>query len=544
MVFSSELLVATKAYFAFSDQQLKTRHFKGVSVRAAVIDIGSNSIKLAIGEAEAGSQDINILEFLKSVVPISKHTFLQGIIPQEVINQTVSILEKYKQVISEYEVTNVTAIATTAIREARNSDIFIDTVLRKTGIKVEVLAVGDVVFYIDAYLSYKLKDTYPIHDKNLMIAEIGTGGMDISILKKGFTVFTTGLSIGTFRLKQLVDELEGSVEENIEAVKESIENEFSLLKRTIPSAKLDDIILIDENYSPYLTHFLPKKKIESKFYQISEEENSEVLSILSDSSSEEIARKYKVPHELANTITAYAIILSNLYKFLQGKSVYIFETSLAEAILANSLMGIELAKKYDKTNQLISVAKFICQQYNVDMDHAQYVAGASKTLFDNLKETMGLAESDALYLILAAWLHDIGMFIHNRSHHKHTEYILNTISLFRLTEEEMKMIACIARYHRKAPPSPVHMMYNSLPNAKRILVQKLSAILRIANALDRSHRQKAKSIEVKVNRNEDVSVVARTSQNFVLEKTDFAGKKKFFEEITGNRISLAIKQEA
>jgi exopolyphosphatase/guanosine-5'-triphosphate,3'-diphosphate pyrophosphatase len=513
-------------------------------MRAGVIDIGSNSIKLAIGEADAGSPDVRILEFLKSVVPISKHTFLQGTIPQEIINQTVSVLEKYKQVLREYEVTSIITIATTAIREARNSDIFIDTVFRKTGFNIEVLAVGDVVFYIDAYLSYKLKDTYPIHDKNLLIAEIGTGGMDISVLKKGFTVFTTGLSIGTFRLKQLMDELEGSVDENVEAVKEYIENEFIFLKRQLPNIKIDDIILIDENYSPFLTKFLPSKKVDSKFYQLSTKEADELVGILADMSAEDITRAYKIPHEIANTMTAYSIILNNLFKFLEGPSMNIFETSLAEAILANMLMEIEISKKYDKANQLISVARFICQKYNVDMDHAQYVANISKTLFDAMKASMGLNDADAIYLILAAWLHDIGMFIHNRSHHKHTEYVLSCLSLFRLTAEEIKLIACIARYHRKAPPNSTHFLYNSLPNGKHLLAQKLSAILRIANALDRSHRQKSKTIEVRLSKNDDVTVTAKTTQNYILEKTDFSEKKKFFEEISGNKINLVIKQEA
>ncbi|MDD3089625.1 MAG: hypothetical protein PHT95_06755, partial [Candidatus Omnitrophica bacterium] len=79
-------------------------------MRAAVIDIGSNSIKLAIGEVESGGSEMNILEFLKSVVPISKHTFLKGTIPQEIISQTVSVLEKFKQKMKEYEVENVIAI--------------------------------------------------------------------------------------------------------------------------------------------------------------------------------------------------------------------------------------------------------------------------------------------------------------------------------------------------------------------------------------------------------------------------------------------------
>ena len=122
---------------------------------AGVIDIGSNSIKLLIGEPTDG--DIMILESLKNIVPIGRATFLKGYILQELINLTVNVLERYKKVLQEYGVNQVFVIATTAVREATNRNIFVDTVRRKTGLEIEVLNVGDIVYYIDAYISHKLK---------------------------------------------------------------------------------------------------------------------------------------------------------------------------------------------------------------------------------------------------------------------------------------------------------------------------------------------------------------------------------------------------
>lgn len=510
-------------------------------MRAGVIDIGSNSIKLSIGEV--AGEDIKMLEFLKNVVPIGRSTFFKGSISQEAINQTIVILEKYQEKLREYEVSNVSVIATTAIREARNSDIFIDTIYRKTGLKIEVLASGDVVYYIDSYLSYKLKNTYPLHDKNIMIVELGTGSLDVSVMRKGFTVMNTSLSIGTLRLKQLLDKLEGSDEENYEAIREYIENEFLYLKRSIPSINIDDIILIDENYAPYLPQLIAKERTDTKFYQLEKKEVEEIVSQVADKNKEEIARAYKIPLQMAETITPYSIIVNNLFVLTESKYLYIFETSLAEAVLANMMLDIEIAKKYDKTNQLISMARFICQKHNVDLDHAKQVAALSRTLFDSFKDFFGLQEKDSIYLILAAYLHDIGMFINNRSHHKHTEYILSFLNLFRMTTEEMKMIACTARYHRKAMPSNDHILYNTLPLERRILVQKLSVILRLANALDRGHKRKVKKIEVVFTKEGDINVVVYTQHNFILEQAEFLNNKSIFEEITGNKINLLVKYE-
>ena len=219
-------------------------------MRAGVIDIGSNSIKLIIGERQ--EEDVRLIESLKNIVPLGKHTFLKGRIPQEIINQTTSVLLKYKEVLKQYDVAEVMVIATTAVREARNKDIFLDTVIRKTGFKIDVLNVGDVVYYIDYFLSHKLKKTYPVREKNLLIAELGAGSLDVSVMHKGNTLMNIGFPIGTLRLAQFMDTLDGSMEEIHEAAQEYIENEILNLKRMDPRLAIDDIILIDENYSVFI----------------------------------------------------------------------------------------------------------------------------------------------------------------------------------------------------------------------------------------------------------------------------------------------------
>jgi exopolyphosphatase/guanosine-5'-triphosphate,3'-diphosphate pyrophosphatase len=508
-------------------------------MRVGVIDIGSRSIKLIIGETSG--EGINILESLKNVVPIANDTFSKNRISQETINQTVNFLNKYKELIKEYEVSELKVIATTAVREAKNADIFCDSILRKTGLSVDILSVGDIVYYIDAYLAYKLKESYPIHSKNLLIAELGSASLDISIMEQGFTLMHTGLPLGILRLKQLMSSLNGNMEQVFEGVTEYIENEFNFLESSLPKITIDDIILVDENYSSFFQNIIKTKRYSEKFFQVTGEESQQILKNLADKNPREIIRDYKIPVETADTITAYAIILNIFFTLTTNSQIYILETSLAEAILASILLELELSKKYNKTNQLISIAKNTCARFKIDLKHAQCVAEISEMLFTGLKEQLGLKKDCLIYLLLAAWLHDIGMFIHNRSHHKHTEYIINSLNLSRLTAEEVKMIACIARYHRKGLPSETHLLYNSLPQDKKITVQKLSSLLRLANSLDRSHKQKISKVEIKINPKQDILLQVYSTGNPILELEDFQNKKNLFEEITGNKISLTLK---
>ena len=507
-------------------------------MRAGVIDIGSNSIKLLIGEKS--DKGITVLESLKNIVPIGKSTFFDGYIAQEDINQIIGILEKYKKVLKEYDVANVKVIATTAVREAGNRDIFVDTLRRKTELNIEVLSVGDVIYYIDAYISHKLKDSYPIHTKNLIIAEIGAGSLDISVMRKGFTVMNLGLPLGTLRLKQLMAKLDGSREETVDALKEHIQTEILYFKNMLPKIQIDDIILIDENYT-YLQSILPNKKKESDFFQFSGDDSKNVLAEVSDKSVEEIVRTYKVPREVAETLGSYTIMLNMFFTLTENKYIYILEASLSGAILTNILFDLELSEKYNKQNQLISVAKFFCQKFDADMVHVQHVAQLSGILFNHFKDLLGLKDNEQLYLVLAAYLHDIGIFINNRAHHKHSEYIISALNLFQLTDDEIKIIACVARYHRRAGPQKSHLLYYSLASGDKILVQKLSALLRIANALDRSHKQKIKGIEVRFNKALDITLILESQDSCLLEKVDFAEKKQLFEEVTGSKISLAFK---
>ncbi|MDE2214068.1 MAG: HD domain-containing protein [Candidatus Omnitrophica bacterium] len=510
-------------------------------MRAAVIDVGSSTIKLLI--AESHGDDVKIIESLKNMVPLGKHVFLKGRIPQTIINQTAAVLQKYKETLKEYDVQNVMVIATTAVRESRNQDIFLDTILRKTGFKIDVLNAGDVVYYIDYFLSHKLKKTYPVEKKNLLIAELGAGSLDVSVMERGLTLMNIGFPIGTLRLSQFMENLDGALQEVHEATQEYIENEILSLNNNNTNFKIDDIILIDENYSVFIQNVLPNKRRDSDFFKFKASEAQELLSRLRQMNVEEIANTYNVPADVSSTITGFAIILNTLFKLNNSEYVYILEASLSEAILAHLLFKFDMSEGDNKLSQLVSVAHFLCRKYGMDLNHLKHVASLTDRLFGAFKDSLGLEEKDRLYLLLAAYLHDIGMFVSNRSHHKHSEYMISSLNLFRLTENEINIIACIARYHRRSAPLKSHLLYNSLAFADQILVQKLSALLRIANALDRSHRQKVKKLEVKFNAAGDATLVAHSHENFLLEKENFMEKKELFEEITGNKLTLTVKAQ-
>ncbi|NCU32252.1 MAG: HD domain-containing protein, partial [Candidatus Moranbacteria bacterium] len=298
-----------------------------------------------------------------------------------------------------------------------------------------------------------------------------------------------------------------------------------------------------ESHASTLQMLMASKERDSSFFKLKYREAKQFVAKVTENSLDDLAYRYHLPPGTLDSIDVFAVSVLKLFKLIKARHIFVLKTSLSQALLVNILFGIELSKRYNKVNQLISVAKFIGKKYNVDLRHNKFVADLTEQMFNQLKQALGLREDDALYAILAAYLHNIGIFINNRSSHKHAEYIINSLSLFRLTDEEIKIIACIARYHRKSAPHRTHFLYNSLPADAQILVQKLSAILRITNALDSSHKQKIKKLEVFAEPGQDIRLVVHTQDDFILEKSSFMAKKELFEEISGSQIRLIVQHQ-
>jgi len=509
--------------------------------RAAIIDIGSESIRLIIGERKR--KELKILELLKNILPIGKDTFYKNTISQASIGQAIEILQKYLRLMRDYHVKACRVIATTAVRDARNRDVFVDTVKRKTGLEIEVFTAGDVIYYIDSYIQFRLKDQYPIHKKNLLIAELGAGSVDFSLMEQGYMLMNIGLPIGTLRLDQRISAMLQSPREAYKALEEYIEYEFKFLGSQFPQVAIDDVILISENFGFLVRDLLKKKENNETIIPLARDESRLIKKEAQERSPDELVKKYGIPMEIADTLDVLSLTVDSFFKYTKNENIYLFETSLHEAVLTHLLFNLSLSRRYNKSRQLLSIARALGKKYNVDLAHSEQVARLSRKLFNNLYRHMGLRKSDILYLLMAAYLHDIGKFISNRAHHKHSEYVIISLNLFRLTEQEVNIIAAIARYHRRSTPRPAHLIYSSLFPEHQILVQKLSAILRIADALDRSHRQKIQDIEIHITPKQGIILDVLSDESLVIEQAFFEDKRGMLEDITGDEIILRISHD-
>src|SRR5581483_6740540 len=138
------------------------------------------------------------------------------------------------------------------------------------------------------------------------------------------------------------------------------------------------------------------------------------------------------------------------------------------------------------------------KRYGFDQAHGELVASFATSLFDDMAVYHGFGERERLLLRSAALLHDVGDYVRYDGHHKHSYYLIQHSDIMGLTPDERAVVANVARYHRKSPPDPAHPNFRDLDKDARGKVRSLAAILRIADALDREHLGKVKSVHARV----------------------------------------------
>lgn len=467
---------------------------KGRKIPAAVIDIGAHSARMLIAQINFVSGSFTPLEELEMPVPLGSEVFRFARISDHSIHLLCGILNNYKSKMEEYGVLRCRAVATSAVREAENAEIFIERIYHATKIRLSILEGAD-----EARLDYIAiagesgKENSFFHQEKTMIADVGTGACQISGYDRGKLLFTETLKVGTLRaLEWMPGTVSASAKRQYLA--DIINKSFAELEYISSDLNASTLIVLGSSVRgllPLLQSLtelaeMGKKREKEEFPVFSAREFSFLYQAVGHASTSQLCEKYSISAEMAETVSPCCVILDNLFHITGAEKIVLPMTSTKYLLLKDFIeqeQGIEQKKGSLFDEQMQALLAGTAAKYRCFNDVTIRTTAFAQYLFHRLESIHGLGERERKILYASAMLHKCGLFINNQAYHKHSYYIIMNTQIPGLSLAERQLTALTARYHRKGLPKTLHQEFALLNGEERSIVNKLASILRICCAL-------------------------------------------------------------
>jgi exopolyphosphatase/guanosine-5'-triphosphate,3'-diphosphate pyrophosphatase len=473
----------------------------------AVVDIGASAIRLVVADVTPGRPP-QILEDASRGVLLGKDTFTHGRIGPATIESTLKALEGFRRIMDSYGVARYRAVATSAVREAANRETFIDRVRLRTGIDVEIIDGSEENRLTYMAVRESLRGKEGLLSADAVLAEIGGGSADISLLRRGEPIRSGTYALGSIRMRQSLASWHGSHEQRVRLLRRHVHNVVEDIRNEMPLREARWLIALGGDMRFAATRILGEPSTGDDAPSFTKDAFLAFCDDTVGNDVEELVDRYHLPQADAET--------------------------LVPALLAYRELLVETSVE---TIVVLASAAALGEKYRYDGAHAKHVAFLATRVFDDLRAEHGLAARDRLLLEVAALLHDIGIYVSLRGHHKHSLYLLSVSEIFGLSRDDMAVVANVARYHRRATPQKSHIPYMSLDRDTRVVVNKLAAILRVANALDADHLQKVKDVRV-VSEEESWVLEVEGAGDLTMERLATLSRADYLTDVFGQRVAF------
>lgn len=503
--------------------------------RFASIDVGSNASRLLIADATSPG-DVKVIVQERRPVRMGHSVFVTGKLDPESIEQCATAMRDFARAIAEHDVEVMRAVVTASARDADNARDLLERV-EHAGIHLEAIDGTEEARLVKVAVERKL----PLAGKRALLVDLGGGSLELSEVHHDEVRFSTSLEIGTVRLLE-------SFLENGKAVTEAQERVLvEYLERMLQPVSQDflrrayDLVAGTGGNFETIAELCP---VEGAPLPTIDVRKARVLrQRMAKMTAAQRRKTFDLRPDRADVIVPALYVLAAVADLARTDTMVVPNVGLKEGIL------YELVDKHfrawdprvDEHTATRSTVQ-LGRRYHFDEPHATHVDRLATQLFDKLAPLHKLGSEDRILLRVAALAHDIGDFIDYAAHHKHTQYILENSDVMGLSHDHRRVVACIARYHRRALPSPKHATFGSLSVEDQRKVKKLSAILRIADALDRGHRSKVNKLDVVVGAKE-VQLVVAGREDLSLEVWTAERKAEFFTEVFDRKVRIRAEAD-
>ena len=501
---------------------MKTRYF-------AAIDVGSYELSCKIFQfsSKTGMKDIDSVTYR---LDLGSESFANKKISKKKVDELCNILNSFKTVMNTYQVEEYKAYGTSAIREMENKMILLDHIEQRTGIKIEEISNSEQRFLNYKAIASKSEEFNTIIEKGTAILDIGGGSIQISLFEKNSLIATQNMKLGVLRLEESIRHL-ASNNMNFESLlEEMINTQLSVFKKLyLKDREIENIIVVDD----YVSFLMQKFDREGKeTAHLPYERFSKYVNQAKIYGTYDMARKFGVSEENAVRMFISSIIVKRCMKVMGAKQVWSPGVVLCDGI------GFEYGQKnglikeeHNFEQDIIDCALNLSKRYLGNKKRSETLENIALTIFDSMKKMHGLGKRERLLLSLATILHDCGKYISMANLGECSYNIILYTEIIGVSHIEREMLANVVKFnHQKFGYYDVVAQNSKLDKETYLKIAKLTAILKLANGLDRSHKQKFKDIKISL-RDHELIITVNTNEDITLEKGMLGARADFFEEV-------------
>jgi len=460
--------------------------------RVGCVDTGSNAIRFLAAEF-AGPTEFETLAYQRVPVRLGHQVFLTGQLAAQAMEGAVAAFASFRDQMQELELDAFRAVATSAVREARNGQDLVDRLREETGIELEMISGSEEARLVHLAVASRVDLT----GGQWILTDLGGGSVEVSLVDDMGMLWSESHTMGSVRI---LEEL-SATKEDAGGFPKLLSDYVSTLRIPSPAQYWSPAGFVATGGNiEALAHLAGSPASSTGLVKLPQTDLRSAIELLSRLSYHERMAQLGLREDRADVILPAAMVYHHLARLAGAEEILVPGVGVKEGILVDLVDDLisHTTHEVRQEQQLTKAAISFGRRFMFDEAHGVHVARLAVSLFDQLQKLHKLGSEDRRLLLAASILHDIGAFVGHKRHHKHSLYLISHSELPGLSANEMLMVANIARYHRKNIPRDHHPEFMLLSARDRERTTALSAILRVADALDRAHLQKIKNVKVKI----------------------------------------------
>lgn len=516
---------------------------RSVPVRIAALDLGSNSFHLLVADAHPdGTFEPVVTD--KEMLRLGSAVVATGEIGKHHADAAIEVIRRFRAMAESQQADEIVVCATAAFREARDSLSVVDRIEADAGVKVRVISGRE-----EARLIFDAVRTSVVIDPGPALAlDLGGGSLEVMVGGSRGLDWATTLKLGVARITAALIRSDPLGAGDFRRVAGAVTRSFGPVMADIRRRK-PQVAVVSSGTLTTLVRLAAARRggpVPQSVNQLAVKapEIESLCAYLAGMTSAERASLPGIDARRADLLPAGAILLTTVLEQTGLDEIIGCEWALREGMVLDAI-GHHSRAEWDPDPKAIRRESVLslCRRCGWNERHSAKVARLATELFDGTRSLHNLSATDRELLELGALLHDIGEYVSTDSHEKHTAYLIENGRLRGFSPQEIEVLACLGRFHKRGSPKASFQPYGRLRSSDQKRVSQLIALLQVADGLDRSHGGPVRDVEVYAN-DDVVEVVVAADDDIDLELWGLRRKRDLFEKVFDCRLDVVDAQMA